>query len=604
MRISGAAFLSLALALGFARLGAEPLSYRVESLPKDALVGESARIVLVVTGLSASGLEVSDPALDEGLALEAWTIRPRIAAGDPGARASELMLDLRVLSAGRHRVGEMRVEGKEGSLRIGPIAFSARDPGQGQSPPSWYWSAPQSPRRCEAFEIKLEPREGIAVPSDATASFLPPAGLAVEPSGILSWTAIAVEEEVALPAVVILSGVKEIGRAPPLTLRPQPLPASVEASKAVGRFALRLDGPLPPALEAGRPCRFALVLSGRGNQPALSLPEPRATVAGEALPASALGLRRVDDARPAGGAFEGSVTLEIILTPPRQGRLELSFDPLPILLPEGRETSLGVPPFRGEVAAASSPNRGPREQGRSGYFDAAMAEAAGSLASVDPALAGLKETLAAASAEGGADARRRDYRRVLGIVENLSGARRHDRRALLLEAGLRWELGERGRSLALLYGLLRREPDSAGLSALAAACSGELGCASPLLDSLPSPTIFEAAGAAALLASATLFFASRRGRRRLLLSVLAACALALGLAAGGLAVAAAKERGQSYAVIWTDRLLSVPSPLAEKALPLVRGSTAKVRGRSSGFVGLVLGQGVAGWVREDEVYFY
>jgi hypothetical protein len=186
-----------------------------------------------------------------------------------------------------------------------------------------------------------------------------------------------------------------------------------------------------------------------------------------------------------------------------------------------------------------------------------------------------------------------------------------------LEAALRWDSGDRGRSLALLYGLRRRSPALAGVAESAAACSGELGSGPPLLDALPPPLPFALTSAAAALGALFLFLASRSKRREgrregegrgaahrarlkalALLLVLASVVLAI------LAGAALSERRTVYAVLWTDSLLLVPSPVAEGRVTVTRGTAARVRGETSGYVGLVLADGLAGWAPRDAVYYY
>ncbi|HRZ66090.1 MAG TPA: hypothetical protein P5133_14255, partial [Spirochaetia bacterium] len=286
--------------------------------------------------------------------------------------------------------------------------------------------------------------------------------------------------------------------------------------------------------------------------------------------------------------------------PPREGCFELSFEPLPVLEPGGAFSSLRVPTFIAELDPATAPFPGQAEAGQPGRFDAAMESSAAFLAAELP---GLPALLAAALRGQSPAARRAGLEALLGLLEGQPPKLRRDPRLLLLEAGLRWELGERGRGLSLLYGLLRRKPGSTALKELAAACSGELGSGPPLLDSLPSPTSFEAVGAVALLGAFALFLSSRRSRRPLRAAA-AACLLGLSLAAAGLSLAAAGQRRRSFVLLWSDSLLPVPSPLAEGALPLAKGSTAELRGRSSGYVGVTLAQGLSGWVREADVYYY
>jgi hypothetical protein len=601
--------------------GDSPRGYRIEALPAEAVVGEVARIVLVVEGFSTAGIEVADPSLDEGLALETKTVRPHISASDDrkALRSVEIVLEFRILAAGLRRVGSIDIRGEEGRLRTAPFSFAAREPGLPQAgSPSWRWSAPSFVRRFEAFELKLAKEDGQRISPDTSASFPPPAGMSLEPSGLLSWTAIIFEgNEVELPHVAITSSGKTVGSAYPSAIRVRPLPEAAELSHAIGRFSLALEGPVPAPLEQGKPSVFRLVLAGRGNQPALRLPEPRASLEGQTLSAEAFSLRRVDSSRPAGGAYEGNLVLEIILTPPRSGHFLLTFDALPVLDPDGEVASLTVGPLQAIVASASAPAEGRDGSLRPGHFDTAATEAASRLGAAEPGLRALPSLISEARRAKDSAVRERFYAQALSLLATSRSAARRVSAAVLLEAGLRWESGERGRALSLLYGLLRRAPRSRGVREIASACAGELGSGPPQLDGLPPPGPFVAA--AAILALLTLGFSFASGRsegrgratstvppraRRPLFIAAAACFAALSLATACLAFASVVQRRERYAIVWTDRLLLVPSDAADVVLPVVRGSAARLRGQSPEFVGVILADGVAGWVHREEIYYY
>ncbi|MDA8426058.1 MAG: hypothetical protein M0Z80_07955, partial [Treponema sp.] len=216
----------------------------------------------------------------------------------------------------------------------------------------------------------------------------------------------------------------------------------------------------------------------------------------------------------------------------------------------------------------------------------------------------------------------------------LSGASVRDAR--YLEAALRWDDGERARALALLYGIMRRHLGASEAVRAAGACSGELGSGPPMLDALPPPAPFELAGLA-FLASALAFAALSAARRvasrkaarasgeigaqprrqaagtaaasgepgpsrpraffAIFLAVLAFLCL-------GAAAFSALERRNHYAVVWTDSLLLVPSPLARGKVEVIRGSAARVRGGTSDYVGLELADGLSGWAPKKYVYYY
>jgi hypothetical protein len=634
-------FFLVALAISGIRSEAEPrIAYRVESLPENPAVGEVARIVLVVEGLSPAGLEVSDPDLDEGLALEAKSLRPRVPDPASASREIEVVLELRVLSAGRRLVGGMDIRGKEGKLRVAPLHFFARGPGDAQNDsPAWRWSAPSFVRRFEAFELSLERVDGHAPPHDVIASFSPPAGMSLEPCGPLSWSAIVLEGgEVELPRASIASAGTSIGRASPSAIRIRPLPEKLEPSRAIGRFSLVLEGPPGASLEAGKQYLARLVLSGRGNQPAIRLPEPKISIDAEILPPQSVVLRRVDSSRPVGGAYEGELALEILFTPHRSGALLIEFDDMPFLGAEGDLSKLSVSALRRTVRPSSA-LEGAGKDGRSSPFDQAIAKLAAKLGAAEPELSQLPSLVAEARAARDPAVRARAYSRGLSLIQRGDGPRR-DPEERLLEAGLLWETGDRGKSLALLYGVLRYAPSTKGANEIAAACSGELGSGPPLLDALPPPAPFAAVAGFFVLLSLGLFLASRRrpraaaggaawGRgtvpgkpvavkssafanKRSVRSAAAVSALILSLATTSLALISAEERRERYAIIWADRLFLVPSSQAEGSLPVTRGAAAKLRGQPSmrtpgsdrEFVGVRLADGVGGWIRRDELYFY
>jgi len=428
-RLGAALILAFAAIAGLgAQAPASPapaqIRYRFESLPADPSVGDLVRVVFVVAGLGGSGLRV-DVELDEGLTLEASSERPRVGAG--GSRETEIVLELRVLAAGRRVVGDIEVEGAGGSILIPGFSLSARGPGgRGPEPSVWRWSAPFSVFRFEAFELAIERVDGSGTPADAAASFSPPPGLSLETAGALSWVALALEEgEIALPEVTIFAGSSSIGSAGAAALRAKSLPADLEASRAIGRFRAELIGP-DPELAAGRASDFSLLLSGKGNLPLVLLPEARVELEGETLPRGSVIYSREDDARPSGGSYEGSASLHIRVAPALPGRLILEFPPLPVLEPGGALSWLSLPRFEALVAGSAAPLPA---AGRASPFAALLAATAPGAESVAPGAA----PGAVSVAPGAAD-------------------------AALFEAAQAWEKGERGRALALLYGIQRRRP--------------------------------------------------------------------------------------------------------------------------------------------------
>jgi hypothetical protein len=186
----------------------------------------------------------------------------------------------------------------------------------------------------------------------------------------------------------------------------------------------------------------------------------------------------------------------------------------------------------------------------------------------------------------------------------------------LEKAAALWKRGERGAALALVYGKLRRSSplSSEGREAkkAALACVRLLGTDMPLLDALPSPIGIALFASLATIAGLALFVSENRARkrggdarpgsggRRAAGRIL----LVLALALVGLGAASASERRRAYAVVWANSLRTVPSELSELSVSVVQGSTARLRGRSGGFLSLALADGIEGWAAPDQVFFY
>jgi hypothetical protein len=136
------------------------------------------------------------------------------------------------------------------------------------------------------------------------------------------------------------------------------------------------------------------------------------------------------------------------------------------------------------------------------------------------------------------------------------------------------------------------------------ACEVLLGTDPPFLDPLPSPFFFAIAAALVAFIGAALFIVSKRGARRARGARGAPFLLALAFVIAGFGAAAAAERRERYAVIWADSLSSVPSAKSELTVSIIKGSTARLRGKVGAYAGLVLPDGVEGWATLDSLYWY
>lgn len=593
------AALSLIAACAIWGEGSPPsFQYWVELSPKRPVVGGELELVLVVLGLSARDMVIDGPDAGGALALESQTISPYIQP--KGVLGTQLRLTFRVLKPGSIRLSHLVLKGKEGSLAVSPLSLVAEpavsDSGKRQE--LWEWEAPEDVYRYQAFSLRLRDAAGGspgATLAATTAALSAPENVSLEAAGLLAWTMTALDAQpIALPDVVLSRNGATVGKAAGATIRVREPPTAIGESRAIGRFGLSLEGLDRAHPRAGEPFIFRLAVSGVGNLPVLRLPEPQLLLDGAPLPGEDVSSRRLDESHPAEGGYEGRALLELTVTPPGPGRLVVLVPPLATLDPEGGLHSLTVESATLRVEG-ESPSQGGAASGPGGPFDRADA-AARRLAAASSRLRTLPALLR--SSRGGAHGAAAARRAALELVAPSVG-----RDARYLEATLLWEGGDRGRALALLYGLVRRRPLFGDARRAAQACAGELGAGSPLLDSLPPPQFF-ALGGIVFLVSALLFFFVARRRRGSGRGAAAALCLAVAVAGIGLACASALERRGRFAVIWTDRLLVVPSAASQGYVDLPRGSAARVRGAADGYVGLVLGDGLAGWAREDSVYYY
>jgi hypothetical protein len=190
-----------------------------------------------------------------------------------------------------------------------------------------------------------------------------------------------------------------------------------------------------------------------------------------------------------------------------------------------------------------------------------------------------------------------------------SGAKPAWRAGMDKEAAL-WARGEEGAALALVYGRLRRAPplsrEARDARRVAVSCAELLGTEAPILDSLPPPSCFLVLAACATFAALALFILSRRSAARRPFGRGASTLTLVGLAIVflGLGLGSALERRRAYAVVWADSLKIVPSALSELSVSVVKGSTARLMGRSGGYLSLALADGVEGWASPESTFFY
>jgi hypothetical protein len=544
--------------------------YSMTITPKSIGIGDLAIVDIQLEGVSASSARVSELRLDQGLKLEAESLRPGLGS-NPAAPRADFRFELRVLEPGELKIESLAIVADGQSLNFGPFVVhpSARtvagSSGSGSTGGdrafAWRWVAPQQAYRYEAFELKLVYFGDRANSSPAAESsvpqFAPPFGTSVEASGNLSWTVIAFEEgDLLIPEAAIGSG-PSVSRAKETKVTIMPLPTEIKASRAIGQFTLALKGKDLVAPVAGTALSLRLVLEGRGNLPALILSEPEIKLDGVLLPREAWTSSRVDEAKPEMGMYSGSASLVLEITPPRSGTLALTFSPLAVLspgssssVPDGpahyRISSLVLSPREIRVRSAGSLTAAPREAMNWG-----------------PSLSKAAET---------------------------------------------WARGDRGSALAQVYGALRRAPplsrEANDAKKAALACASLLGTSPPVLDALPSQIYFAIAALLVAFAGLSLFMVSKvsghasrnlKGEAALLFLALVLC---------GFYALSAAERREKYAVIWTDSLRTVPSAQSELSVAVAKGSTARLRGFAGPYAGVVLADGVEGWASRDSLFWY
>ncbi|HTX74432.1 MAG TPA: hypothetical protein VMC79_16490 [Rectinemataceae bacterium] len=585
-------------------------SYRIHVSPERPRAGQDLELDILVDGLTAEGLDVAELAADDSLALESQIIAPHVEAD--GRRNAEIRLIFRVLRAGQLHIPRIVLRSKEGSLTIGPLDFGTGSSGSGTGADLsyWEWDNPAVVHQFESFSVALRNvgGEGGGDRSQVGVSLTVPAGASFEAAGSLLWTVTALEQgELDLPEAELRRGDSLLGRASPARISVRPLPPALETSRAIGNFELRLEGLDRVRPRAGEALAFRILLSGNGNLPLLRLPEPRILLDGALLPAGDIEIRRVDDSRPSRDGYEGRAISEIRVLVPAAGALTISLAPYSTMDRSGTLRQLTVQQVSLRVEGTSGPRSrgspvsgvasGVASGGASGGAFPDKDAVAARLAAANPALRDLPDLLAAADSGDPDAATARQRVRAL-----LTDTRVRGPEAIYLGAALKWEAGDRAAALALLYGLVRAQPGFAAAVAAARFCSGELGSGPPLLDTLPSPVLFAMGGTLSLAGALILLVLSRR--RKGVLGAAAALSLALAIVALGLAGISASERARSYAVVWTDRLLVVPSPRDTGFVDLVPGSAARVRGETAGYVALVFGDGLAGWAPRDCVYYY
>lgn len=569
--------------------------YRLVTQPERPAPGELFSLSLEIEGLSEAilGRVQASPGLDLGLS----TSRPFVGK-DGLARGSLITLEFRATGLGPWDILRLEAKGREGDFVLGPLHFEPRaaaNASPGKRAQAWAWVGPDKVFRHSSFSVSLQPSPAAAVPPSATASFAPPEGGTLEalPGAGLTWTATALDSgSLDLPQARIEAGAYS-GKAPAHSIEVLPLPREIEASRAIGQFTLDLETPPQAIVREGDSLVYRLVLEGQGNLPSISLPRPRFSLNGQALAPDLVSQRRRDSIKAFPGGYSGSVVLELVLEAPGPGSLILEIPSLAVLGPGGDFSSLGPLNSSIRVLPQSGKTGGPG----SDPFLSRLGAQAKAVAARGGDLGGLAALVAKAR-----------YAQALTLLGAAPVGIKTSAQGRTLEACLLWAKGERGRALAIVYGLARRHEGGPGLGLLAKEASALLGAGKPAAKVLPRASLILVPAAGLLLAFLGFLLAGARApraraRRPLLRGAAGLCllmALGLGLFAG----ASLLEDKVEYGVIWTDTLYSVPSALAEGREIVLKGSSARIIGASPDYVGLRMEDGRVGWAPRETVFSY
>jgi hypothetical protein len=585
---------ALAVALCWAALpaaAAPSFAYRVTVDPQKPVPGSPLVVDVKVDGLS--GAELGDLSLGPGLYLESSLVKPWLEAGKPAG--SELRLEFSVLDSGPWSIDSIELVGQEGRFLAGPMRWEAAPAGTVLKQ-SWRWDAPATVYRYSSIAVRLvgSPPPGVMPLAFVSA----PVGASLEPipGEAMTWVLTPLEgRTVTLPETRIDAG-EASGKAPALRIAVLSLPAEVAATRAVGEFGLSLEGPGPGSFRAGELLSFRLALRGQGNLPSLRFPTVNATLDGKALPAAVWRESRADSIAPTLAGYEGAAVVDYLFEAPGAGTLHVEPAPFPVLLPGGIVENLRVPALDLRILPKDASGGGTDPLG------SLIPRLAEILAKRETGLAALPRLLKSADKTAAAK-----------LLSSAPPPVSMSTEGRLLAAALLWSKGAKGEALALLYGLARQEPGNKDVALAAASTAAFVNAGKPFADALPKPRVFLLPGAAAFVAGLSLLVLSvlrrsskggRSARFSPLLAAVAGLLLIAALSLGGLAAASSLERHRSYAVVWADRLYSVPSTLSEGTLPLARGASAEVVGKAPGYVGLRLEDGTMGWAKEESVFTY
>ncbi|MBN1241647.1 MAG: hypothetical protein JXA15_02945 [Spirochaetales bacterium] len=537
------------------RLGAEP---RVSWSSSAPLPGDEFTVTVELPGIEPDELDVEAGTGAAGMEFLSSTTRP--VRGD--APAARIELRYRVLAEGNLSTGPVTLRAGSQVWRLPAVLVQSASAASSPPRARATWIVPARVSRYGVFDVAVALPDGGEVEPEPFAA----PGLSTFRAADGDLVALALDPgRIELP--LVLPDLPGIGFEA-AAIEVIEVPEAVRASRAVGRFSLRLE-PVLSKTVAGDAFSFTLVLEGSGSLPVVVMPALSVEGPSGPVPDADLAVTRRDGLAATAGGFEGRVYLDCRVIAREAGAYRARFEPLDYLDPEGVARRLAVRPLSLEAAPRVDP--------------AALSDA---YARLESRLAGLEE-----GSESAVLARRAFADRELADDAAFAfGLHRAERSLSMFEPGL-------GEALA------------AALDAREAA----LRLPARPRDRLPRPRELLVVALGLLVAGFALLAAERR-RARLRLRfgpvlrfrvsrptfILLFLGLLLALAGG----ASLAERSRDFAVVWAGPVRAVPSESGGVAFSVDEPVASRVLAREGGWARVSFSDGRSGWVPDRSARNY
>jgi hypothetical protein len=572
LKLACLAFLALcAAAPGFSQ-GVEASVRISPAVPRP---GELVLLSISVPSVAASELEALEPELDGPLRYLGSYLRPLVdaaAAGD-GTEGSVIELRLLALSQGRAEISRLGYAVQGRPVYLGSYVVEiAPAPGGAEPARPGSWLAPDSAYPFAPFRVRIVGPSGealpIATPAVRGAMFYPLGPLPAS-SFLVSITG---DEGITLPAMDLDAGGDAL-RVAARRVDRRPLPAKVEASRAVGRWSVELST-LSHTDEAFIGDIVVVEAKALGIGSAAFAAAPRLRVLGPDKARIAL-LQEgpaMGDSRVEGESFSGESSARMSFQAMEAGIYTIELEPYPWFdTGAASERSATAQPLFLRVKARAYEAWRPSVEQRE-----------------------LLDALIASAPAAPAGARRADT----------AGRLAQAARALL-----------EGDALAALHAgktLERAFWPPRGASALSGLAANALGLEpASQEDLLPPPFWFAlAALPCAVLAAAlallrgrpahTPYGKAKPGRRRAFFALPAILCLCLVV----MCVVSLAERSRERAIVFVSALRAVPDEGASSPFSVAPGSQANIVSEGGAWLFLEFGDGRSAWIRADLIGRY